>query len=54
MGKLPTSERRTKKYFWVLFLILQLTKLERKTEKKQEISLGFLKVFQTHKEKARK
>ena len=33
---------------------LQLIKLERKTEKKQEMLLDFLKVFRTHKKKARK
>ena len=38
-----------------LFGLLQLTKLERKTEKKQEIFFwDFHKVFQTHKKKARK
>lgn len=35
-------------------LILQLMKLERKTEKKQDIFLHFLKVFQTHKKKSEK
>jgi hypothetical protein len=56
-GKLPTSKRRTRKSFWVFSYIttgLQLIKLEGKTEKKQGIFLGFLKVFQTHKKKARK
>jgi hypothetical protein len=54
-GELPTSKRRTRKSFWVFFLLLQLAQLERKTKKKREIYfLGFLKVFQTHKKKARK
>ena len=53
-GKLPASKRRTRKSFWVFFQILQLIKLEIKTEKKQEIFLGFVKVFQTQKKKASK
>ena len=40
--------------FGFYFSILQQIKLGRKTEKKQEIFLDFLKVFQTHKKKARK
>ena len=44
---------------WEIFLgfllILQLIKLERKAKKKRELNfLVFLKVFQTHKKKARK
>ena len=54
-GKLPTSKRRTRKYFWVFFLVLQQFKLGRKIKKKQETYFwDFLKVFQTQKKKARK
>jgi len=38
----------------VFYLVLPLTTLERKIKKKPEIFLDFLKVFQTHKKKARK
>ena len=41
MGKIPTSKRRTRKSFWVFFLMLQLTTLERKSKKKLEIFLDF-------------
>ena len=44
-GKLPTSKKRIKKSFGVFFLILQLTTLERKTEKKQAAFLGFSQSF---------
>ena len=47
-GKLPTSKRRTRKYFWVFFLILQLTKLERKIEKKQETFFWVFSKFFEH------
>ena len=53
-AKLPTSKRRTRKSFGVFFLVLQQFKLGRKIKKKHEIFLYFLKVFQTHKKKARK
>ena len=53
--KLPTSKRRTRKSFWVFLLVLQQFKLGRKTKEKQETYFwDFLKVFQTHKKKARK
>ena len=54
-GKLPTSKRRTRKSFLVFFLVLQQFKLGRKIKKKKETYFwDFLKVFQTHKKKARK
>ena len=53
-GKLPTSKKKNQEIFLGFLLILQLIKLEIKTEKKQEIFLDFLKVFQTHKNKESK
>ena len=54
-GKVPTSKRRTKKSFWVFYLVPQQFKLGRKNQKEaRNIFVGFLKVFQTHKKKARK
>ena len=47
-GKLPTSKRRTRKSFWVIFLVLQQFKLGRKTEKKQEIYFWILSKFFKH------
>ena len=44
-GKLPTRKRRTRKSFWGFLLNTTLTKLERKTKKKQEIFFGFFQSF---------
>ena len=54
-GKLPTIKRRTRKSFWV-FLLNTTTNYTRKKNQKEarNIFLDFLKVFQTHKKKARK
>jgi hypothetical protein len=47
------KKRRTRKSFWVFSYTTDLN-LKGKTEKKQEIFFDLLKVFQTHKKKARK
>ena len=47
-GKLPTSRRRTKKSFWVFFLVLQQFKLGRKIKKKQEICFWISSMFFKH------
>ena len=48
-GKAPNKQKKNEKSFWVFFLI---------TTTSMEINLtnffGFLKVYQTHKKKARK
>ena len=46
--KLPTSKTRTKKSFWVLFLVLQQFKLGRKIKKKQEICFWIFSKFFKH------
>ena len=48
-GKLPTSKKKNEKSFWV-FILITTTSMEVKLT----IFLGFLKVYQTHKKKARK
>ena len=52
-GKLTTSKTKTRNLLGFI-LILLLNKLERKTKKKREMFLDFIKAFQTHKKKARK
>ena len=52
--KAPNKQKKNREIFLGFLLILQLIKLERKTEKKREIFFDFLKVFQTHKKKVRK
>ena len=55
MGKLPTSKIRTRKSFWVSFLDTTANYTRNKHQKEaRNIFLDFLKVFQTHKKKARK
>ena len=54
MGKLPTSKRRTRKYFWVFFLVLQQFKLGRKIKKKQETYFGFPQSFSNTQEESQK
>ena len=51
-GKLPTSKKENEKYFWVLFLITTTTGMESKLAKSYNFFFVFLKVFQTHKNKA--
>ena len=48
-GKLPTSKKKNEKYFWV-FILITTTSMEIKLTN----FFGFLKVYQTHKKKARK
>ena len=47
-GKLPTSKRRTRKSFWVFFLVLQQFKLGRKIKKKQETYFWIFSKFFKH------
>ena len=44
-GKLPKSKRRTRKSFWVFFLVLQLTTLERKIKRSRKYFWIFSKFF---------
>ena len=54
-GKLPTSKSRTRKSFWVFFFSATTIQTRKKNKKEaRNIFLDFLKVFQTHKKKARK
>ena len=48
-GKLPTSKKKNEKSFWV-FILISTTSMEIKLL----FFLVFLKVYQTHKKKARK
>ena len=48
MGKLPTSKRRTRKSFWVFFLVLQQFKLGTKIKKKQETCFWIFSKFFKH------
>ena len=52
-GKLPTSKKKNEKSFWVSFLITT-TGMESKLAKSYNYFFVFLKVYQTHKKKARK
>ena len=49
MRKLPTSKKKNEKSFWVFILITTTGR-----ESKLTIFLIFLKIYQTHKKKARK
>ena len=48
-GNLPTSKKKNEKYFWV-FILISTTSMEIKLT----IFWFFLKVYQTHKKKAKK
>ena len=47
-GELPTSKRRTRKSFWVFFLVVQQFKLGRKIKKKQETNFWIFSKFFKH------
>ena len=49
-GKAPSKQKKNEKYFWV-FILITTTSMENKLT---NFFLVFLKVYQTHKKKARK
>ena len=52
-GNLPTSKRRTKKSFWVFFLVPQQFKLRRENKKKQENCFWIFSKFFNHSRRKR-
>jgi hypothetical protein len=53
-GKFPTSKRRTRKYFWVFFLILLLIKIGKKNQKEARNIFGFSQSFSNTQEESEK
>ena len=53
-GKLPTSKRRTRKSFWLLFLVLQQFKLGRKIKRSKKYVFGLSQSFSNTQEESEK